>query len=229
MEPDKKRESHHHHRHHHRDTSTSSSDEDSKHKHHKHKHHKHKHHKHHSRRSHSRSRSRERKNHHEHHNTDNDLPSTLSSSSLPSKTIPANVSLSSSSSTSTPPYTITNNDFGNKAVEFRYWLWYYYNHIRLFDLPKVEAQNIFTNKFVPAWNNGQCTDMYTLSIPNLLDKLEGVQRTNYKWGFIKTMNESEKIQLDTINDTVLKQTQINHTFEEEQEKKNILNKGNHKK
>lgn len=210
---------HHRHRHrHHEEPRTSTS------KHHHHHRHQHKPRKDQSNSSESSEsdiQPRSTKDNVKEQSTNLSIPSALPSSSSSSSVIPGTIQ--------PPSVLLTTDDFASKAVEFRYWLWYHYKHTRLFDLPKITAQEIFAEYFIPQWNKGLLTDIYTVSTAKLLDKLEGTSRTEHKWTFAKKINEQEQIQLDTINDTVLKQTLTASTIQTEEKdtsKKRIPNNYN---
>jgi hypothetical protein len=59
----------------------------------------------------------------------------------------------------------------------------------------------YFRKFVHKWNAARLDEMYyTRSIPQHV--LEGIQRTKHKWGFLKRLNDDERMQLATTKDTV---------------------------
>jgi len=90
---------------------------------------------------------------------------------------------------------LTQDDYFNKAVEFRMWL---SEDFGLFidDLPADEARKYFS-KFVDKWNRGHLADKYYKGLS--LASVEPASRTKYKWDFAAKL---DPIELGTVRDTV---------------------------
>ncbi|EQC36427.1 hypothetical protein SDRG_05884 [Saprolegnia diclina VS20] len=93
---------------------------------------------------------------------------------------------------------ISRDDYFEKAREFRVWL---KTDKKLYfeDLTSDDALQYF-EKFVRRWNDGKLDAMYYSSIPQHV--LESIHRTKHKWGFVKNLNESERLHLASTKDTV---------------------------
>lgn len=97
---------------------------------------------------------------------------------------------------------IADDDFAERAVEFRYWL-QTQKGLKLFDMDKKTARAIFSTDFVPAYNAGQLDKrVYAGDLRALTDALEGTARTEHVWGFAKHLTENDRMTLDTVKDTV---------------------------
>ncbi|OQR93298.1 hypothetical protein ACHHYP_02676 [Achlya hypogyna] len=93
---------------------------------------------------------------------------------------------------------ISRDDYFEKAREFRVWLKTDKN-VYFEDLTSEDAMKHF-DKFVRRWNDGKLDRMYYTGIPQHV--LESVQRTKHKWGFVKNLNDSERLHLASTKDTV---------------------------
>ncbi|KAF0701252.1 Aste57867_8246 [Aphanomyces stellatus] len=97
---------------------------------------------------------------------------------------------------SRPDVQISEDDYFEKALEFRVWL-KLEKRLYFDDLTSADAQGYF-GKFVHKWNGGKLDSMYYTKIPQHI--LEGIQRTKHKWGL--KMNETERLELASTKDTV---------------------------